>query len=253
MAAMVSSDRSLLEARIDDLVSIAENKNYAKFSVFFNESEAFFANKYLQKRGIHRYLFYGGCQSNTRTMLGIFPDYMEPAIEMFPIVCLKLSYPKQYHLGHRDFLGSLMGLQLKRDAIGDILPMEGGCFLFVRDSVSEFIIQNLCQVGRVGVRVSIAEQPPDSIEPEFREISGTVSSMRLDAVVALLCRISREKAVQMLQSGQIQLNYTDALSKHTEVKPNDILTVRGYGKFIVTENIISTKKGRLHVTINQYI
>ena len=247
-----NQEKALLEAKVEDIFTIAREKNYPKYTSFLNESQVYFVQAYIQKRHYSNYLFYGGCKNNRRLMLGAFPDYMQPDQEDFPIVSLKIQYPSHYELSHRDFLGSIMGLNVKREAVGDMILQPGECSLFVRDSIAPVILQELCKVGRVGVSVSQEDLSQMELVESFQERAGTVSSMRLDAVVALAARVSREKAVSLIQSGMVMVNYLVAQSNHVALKPADILTIRGVGKFCITDEISQTKKGRFHITINQY-
>lgn len=245
--------KTLLEARVRDAFLIASERGYAKFTPFLNEDESFFAQKLIQKNRYENYLFFGGSEGNTRRMLGAFPSYLEPDPAEFPIASLTAEYPVGYALSHRDFLGSLMGLQIKRDAVGDIFPGEGWCVFFVRESVREVVLEQLTKVGRVGVRVvpGIRHELPS--HAKFEPVSGTVASLRLDCVVALLSRLSREKASAAIQLGTVQVNHETAQSCSLALKPGDILSIRGCGKFLLADEVKQTKKGWLFITGKKYI
>lgn len=198
-------------------------------------------------------MLWGGYEGAKRQMLGVFPDYMEPDPAVFPIEPFTFHYRKSDQLTHRDFLGSLMGLQLKRETVGDILVSEGNCVLFVTDKVSPLVQNEVQKIGRVGVRVSAGIQVPISTEQRFQELVGTVASLRLDCVVAFFTGKSREKAGELIHSGMVFLNYREMAEKDVPVAPGDVITVRGYGKAQLSDQIKKTKKDRYLISLQKYI
>lgn len=240
-------------AKIQNMISIAENQNYPKFSSFLDEAQQHIALEILKLQHCGNYRFWGGVEETERKMLGVAPDYMEAEDLEFPVSILEFDFHKDYRLSHRDFLGSLMALQIKREKIGDILVSEGRAVVFVQEDLADFVIQNIQKVGRVGVTVKAVRQSSLLPVKEFKEISGTVASLRLDCIVALITRLSRSRALEMILSGRVALQYQEADSAKLSVKPGDVISVRGYGKFVLSEEIHETKKGRFHIIVNQYV
>lgn len=119
-----------LIARINDIFDIVHQKNHAKFTSFFDESKVYFAKSFIEKSKYDNYMFFGGCHNNKRQMLGVFPDYSTPDKQLFPITSLEIEFPVRYSLSHRDFLGALLGLNVTKDSIGDIIVSNQRCSVF---------------------------------------------------------------------------------------------------------------------------
>lgn len=102
-----------------------------------------------------------------------------------PAVCLfAQTLRADRALTHRDYLGALMSLGIRRECIGDILLSEDGAYLFVLDTVAPLVCDELSSVGRcsVCVRAGRAEELPSG--KSARHQTATVASLRLDAVLA---------------------------------------------------------------------
>lgn len=248
----MQTDTKLFKAKIEDLFSACRRKNIVKFSPFLDDSEQYMAKQIADLQGLPC-MFFGGYDNATRKMLGVFPDYLEPDGVHFPVSIITAEYKKEYTLSHRDFLGALMGLKIKREVVGDIVIGEGKTILMVSNTVEKCVMQELQKVGRVGVKLSLGFDTPIENKTKFEIISGTVASIRLDTVVSLLTRLSRERSVALIKSGTVCVNYKEQCSVSSTINVDDIITIRGYGKFIFCGTDGVTKKERLHITCKKYI
>lgn len=244
------NDQELLTARLEDHRKLAQKRPC--FLGFLDESQAVFCQDYLSKRKDAAYLFWGGHENAERVMLGFFPDYLEPAPELFPITPFALSYRKEDKLTHRDFLGSFMALGIERSVIGDILVGEGECVAFLREEMGEYFLQNIRRIGRVGVKTSLSWEGTLPGVREFVEMSGVVASERLDCLTAFACRTSREKAAGLIAAGIVSVNHRETLSVSQRVKEGELLSVRRQGRFIIDQLGPLTSKGRLVVKCRKY-
>ena len=250
---VLSKEDELFIAKILDVAKQADEKMYPKFTMFLDERQVFLAEQHLRKNHCSNYLFFGGYEGAQRKMLGVFPAYMEPDPAEFPIVGLEVSYRKTESLSHRDFLGSFMALGVKREVVGDILVGEGQTVVCLYEKQFGYFLDNIQKIGRVGVSLASGNLENISYTPTFKEISGTVASLRLDSVVSLALNTSREKAAEKIRAGLVMLNYTETVSVSAPVKPGDLFSVKGSGKFMIPdEDFRETKKGRLFLTIKQY-
>ena len=113
-------------------------------------------------------------------------------------------------------------------------------------------MNELCKVGKVGV--SIYDDIPFELDviQEYEDISGTVSSLRLDSILSLSIHQSREKSARLIQALGVQLNYVQVNSVSKELKCGDVFSVKGYGKFILSDVTGFSKKGRIHITVRKY-
>lgn len=153
--------------------------------------------------------------------------------------------------GHRDFLGSLMGLGIKRQLLGDIQIVEGAGWLFCLEEIAEYICQNLTSVGRTTVSCRPA-QPPEqlSLPPEPCEI--VVASQRLDALIAAVWRLSRSESQELLEKGMVFIDGRLVESPSHTLQEGDLVSVRHRGRFRYEGAVRETKKGRLRVSVRIY-
>lgn len=235
------------------MVSAAEQQNYAKYSNFMDARQQHMALQILKEQHCERFCFYGGYEGSERNMLCVYPDYLTEEDLDFPCDSLVFHYPKAYTLSHRDFLGAIMSTQIKREMLGDILVSEGLAVVLVQRELTDYLLNNLDKIGRVGVRGEKAQQCPLNRQQKFEEISGTVASLRIDSIVALATRLSRGKAVELISAGRVALNYEEVLSPSVGVNPEDLISIRGYGKYLLTSEIHVTKKNRCHIMIQKFI
>ncbi|MCH5248658.1 MAG: hypothetical protein J1E98_01930 [Lachnospiraceae bacterium] len=174
--------------------------------------------------------------------------------EPFPITHIEIrpSTPKfAEHLTHRDFLGALMNLGIERSTIGDIFVRgkEQGAILFCHENIADYIIDNLNQVKHTNVICRIPEGEAMLEMPEPRTESLTVASLRIDAVVAKIYNISRNSSQDLFCSGKIFVNGILVENTSYQLKKDDAVTVRGYGKFLYYGQSGVSKKGKDRVEV----
>ena len=249
----VNEEEKLLLRRLRDLSDIAAEKFVPRFSNFLNERQILIAEAFVQQKHIEGAMFFGGYTGAARMMCGFFPHYEEPAETAFPVVPVTFKFFGGKKLSHRDFLGSLMSVGIKRESVGDIIIKDNTCVIFLLDSVTEYVMQELKKVGGSGVKCEKGFTTDMLSEPEFKEITGTVSSARLDSLVKLATNLSREKSAAAIKSGLVQRNHSVTDSASCEFLAGDTVSVRGYGKFTVESIGNPTKKRRLPVIIKKYI
>lgn len=256
---MKNTDQAKLDeyfkSNINNLISFAKNKFEVRFSAFLDERQQLIATELLNAARFKSYEFFGGMGNCERIKLGVFPETELPDEALFPIKPLMVTFSDKLAtaLSHRDFLGALMGLQIKREAIGDILIEDNHAIIFADNDIAEFILLNLDKVGKIGVRVTYAVDINIEKKLSYEEITGTVSSMRLDCIVALLLNKSRTIAVEAIEKGLVKLNCIDVQNISKQINSGDVIVIRGKGKFIVGNDIKKTKKDRLFITINKLV
>ena len=153
---------------------------------------------------------------------------------------------------HKDYLGSILGLNIKRELLGDIMVLEDKAYIIVSDKISEYLVNNLNQIGKSPCEVKITDEISDIPTTEFKEIIIRVSSERLDSVVAELINISRTSVVSGIESGNIMLNYTVQKRKDKALNISDVITIRKHGKYIFAEDLGYTKKGKKKLLFKKY-
>ena len=240
-------------ARVDDAVSLCDRRHTPYFLGFLDERQVMLVRPHIARHRVS-YTFYGGHEEAERVILGIFPDGDDPVCEWFPISVAAFHYgmPPQ-ELTHRDVLGALLGCGITREKIGDILCSADRAVVFLHGDIASYVVDSVQKIGRVGVK---PECPYEGELPTFRRfecLSGTVAAPRLDAVLKVLLGVSRERACALLREDAVQLDHTAVTSPSRTVKAEQILSVRGYGRFVVDDISQMTKKGRLVVQARRYV
>ncbi|EMR07589.1 photosystem II S4 domain protein [Bhargavaea cecembensis DSE10] len=194
----------------------------------------------------------GGLPEAERKRMMIAPSYFEVQPEDYEISVMEIRYPSKFiEIGHRDVLGSLTGLGIDRARFGDIRTGDGVIQFAADRSLADYLAANLQAVGKAKVRVSEVDTA-ESLLPlteRYEEASITVSSLRLDTVLAGALNLSRQKAATLIQSGRVKVNHAVRESVSFELSDSDLLSVRGHGRIRIEEIGGRTKKERIRLII----
>ena len=159
------------------------------------------------------------------------------------------------NLTHRDFMGSILGLGITRDVVGDIVvTSESEAVVFVSSKISEYLCSELTKVGRDAViteRLNIS--PLFEIQRKYDSYHVIVSSMRLDCVVKAITGKSREISADMIRQGMVELSYAKIIYVDKNVCEGDIVSISGYGKYVIGSNEGNTHSGKIRLSIKKYI
>lgn len=257
-----SDDDRLLLAKTEDLINQCSRTFSPAYSFFLDERQCMLAETVCRRYGSDvKYRFWGGYEDAQRKMLCVYNQYdcdylndyyCDNLTEEIPLKCLTFTYRKADALTHRDFLGSLMAMRLKRETIGDIVVSEGKTQLFAAETAAKLICSTVCKIGKTGVKV--CDNLPFDIHKtqEFDVIGGTVASLRADCVLSTALKISREKTAQLIKNTGVQINFSPVFSPSFEMNCGDVFSVKGYGKFILSEILGTSRKGRIHITVKKY-
>lgn len=199
-------------------------------------------------------LFYGGYDGAARTVCGFLGGtYAEemPHDEVFPVRAVTFSFREADRLSHRDFLGAVLAAGLQRSVVGDIAVAEDHAIVFCLDTAVE-PIADLIKVGGVGVsaEIGVTMEIPKA---EFERTDTSVSSLRLDCIVGACANISRGRSALLIKSGQVSADHSVCLNVSYTVKEGTVISIRGCGRFRLTQVVGETKKGRLRVVIEKYV
>ena len=268
-----------LLARLDDLCDKAARGEWAA-TPYLTPREAKYARARLSARiesGCA--VVWGGYPEAERVRVVILPDYTEGLVDPTALafnpaaalsdaglddlsefirgaVCPILVKGSGFReLSHRDYLGSVLGLGLERDTVGDILiPDSHSAILLTDTRVGDFLITQLEKVATDTVRVSrLPEGTALTGTRRLQLITDTVASERLDCVVAALCNLSREKAQMAVKSGLVELDYEAVEDCSATVEAPAVISVRGFGKFAVHSFDGTTRKGRIRLVAGKYM
>lgn len=242
-------ENELFAARIRDTAEICVRTAKPKFIGFLSETQAAQAAELLKKTdcGLS---FFGGYEGAERVMLCCLPSWCEKS--EFPIGAVTFSFKDTYTLSHRDVLGTLMSLGIKRETVGDILVEPGRAVVFATREICPYIEEQIDRIGGVGVKPSpgFLEPLPEGDAPV--DGTATASSGRLDCVVAALCGFSRSRASEVIASGTVAVNSLVCEKGTRSILPGDKITVRGKGKYSIDSMDGRTKKDRMILTFKKY-
>lgn len=261
-----TKNEDLFYQRLSELADRCVTRYCPEFSHFLDGRSLFLANEYLKrsKENDIRVVTFGGFNDAERRVVGVFPRdiYPEETVpddelcSMFELSAIEISGSGFSSFSHRDVMGSVLGLGMKREAIGDIYVADDKmhAYICLTDVAAGFLCESLEFVARDKVKVrkiDVSELPAP--ERRFTVISGTVASERLDCIIALATNLSREKAKQLVVSGLVSVNHLEETRCDINLCEMDILSVRGYGRFKLHELGGVTRKGRNRVVIHKMI
>lgn len=248
--AQTEDDRILLASLLDK-AHTCQMQSYMTHTKFLDPREHALCAQALQLAGLGQgAVFWGGYAEAERGIYLFYPDYMtvEQAREQAPIALLRAHKNKEDTLTHRDYLGALMGLKIERSRLGDILVHEQGADLLVLEEMAEFVLLHFGQAGRK--RISLSRLPLDQLHTapiSYRTGSGSVASLRLDNVVALLFGLGRGQAQGYIEKGLVLVDGLPCLKPDRPLTQAVRLTVRGLGRARITELGGKSRKGRQFV------
>lgn len=239
--------------RFEELADRARRSGMYTYSSFHSRETASLAFEVASEKEVR---LWGGTESSER-VVARFGDPEEIGYdEDFPIFILHVK-PKQAKysdtLTHRDFLGAILNLGIERDMLGDILVHENSAYFFVTDKVSDVIRSDLERVKHTAVTCRVVETVPEDCLPKLSDEHITVSSPRLDAILAKIYHLSREDAKALFEDEKVTLNGRLCRNPETILKENTTVSVRGYGKLEYHGEEYTTKKGKTGLTIWRYI
>lgn len=203
-----------------------------------------------------KYTFFGGYSDAERKMACFYDeDYLYSPIE-YPAVWLHIapSAPKfAQELSHRDFLGALMNLGLKRSVFGDLLIHDNSCYVYVCENISNYVTENLESVSRTKVKCTPVDSLPSFAQAQPEEMTVIAPSNRIDALISSVFNVSRSDSISLISSGKVFINSTEVTQNHKTLAENDIISVRGLGRFVfVSVSDTTTRSGKLRVLIKKY-
>lgn len=170
----------------------------------------------------------------------------------FKITCFSIKYNKKHlQLTHQNILGSILSLNITKDSIGDILPNQG--VFFLTKEIEQEVINSFTSINRVPISLSIIDASDVTEERNFEDLRMTVSSMRLDSVISKIIKKSRSEAVEAINKELIQVNHSVETKTTKNLKDNDVLSIRKFGRYKILDSQSMTKKGKIIINYVKYI
>lgn len=202
-------------------------------------------------------IFFGGAEGAERCVCCLLPEYLDETwltSEDSPVAAVRAEYFAADKISHRDVLGALMGSGIKRETVGDIIMGEGTFDLMLTAEIVPYVLQNLDSAGRTKLHLKqIPLEDVQAVRENLKQVRSTVSTPRLDAVIASGFSLSRGRALDLISSGRVELDHAACLKADKLVEAGSVVSVRGLGKLRLEEISGKTKKGRTGVTISRFV
>lgn len=249
------NDNETLEIhRILDVANRCYNRNCETYTDFLDLGKQTVFNSILNQLPPVSYKIMGGYDLSERRVVVFLPYEDFPMDIPYTIIKITPANAKfSEDLTHRDYLGSIVGLGITRDKFGDIVITDDAAYVFVMKDIAGYVMDNLTKIRNTIVRTAYVDAVDFEYTPRYTEITGSVASLRLDAVIALGFSISRNHIVSYIEEGRVFVNGRVITSNAYNLKDNDIISVRKLGRIQFMNSITSTKKGRIMVSIRRMI
>lgn len=253
-------DRICLSQVLDKIKSSKSNDKI-EYTDFLDMYQISLVQNFLRKLTFTSYKLYGGYENAERRILIIYPEkYDEKMLEknyskMLKVINITLPEEEKGKYSHRNYLGGIVKLGLKREKVGDILVSEKGANILVVEDFANILMTQLPTLTRFeNSKIEIKDiQNLEIPEIKIEEVKIIVPSLRLDNIVSDLAKTSRSKASQIIAQERVFVNGQNETKISKQIKLNDIITIRGKGRFIIKEFAGNTRSGRTIVVIEKYV
>ncbi len=182
----------------------------------------------------------------------IYPDYFETSDSDFELNLFEIDYPVKFsELHHGQILGSMLAAGIDRDVLGDIITDGTRWQVYTTAEMASYIGDQVTRMGKIKVRLLPLELTAHIVPlTAWEDETTTLSSARVDNVVATAFHLSRHHAKQLIEAGKIQLNWNDFERPDYQLAHQDIISVRGFGRVRLNSVDGVTKRDKLRVTLS---
>lgn len=253
----------LLVSKLLDKIEFVEKKNSVENTDFLDIHKRGILEKVLKTIKYKNYIIYGGHENAERVMIILYSEKLETVFEqnhfdynnIMQIIRITLPSAMRGKYNHRDYLGAVIKVGIKREKVGDIIVSIDGADMIVSKDMITYLSTSISELTRFSKSTfEICKIENLNIELQKIEIINIIiPSMRIDSIVSEIIRTSRSKAMEFIQSQRVFINGELVTKNAKMLKENDMITVRGKGRFKVKQVLNSTKKGNLVVEIEKYV
>ena len=238
------NDKKIEIRKILDKIEIVLNKHISQTTDFLNPYEFTLALSVLNRFNDISYSIDGGYEGAERKIITIYPPYIFREDIEVPISSLKIIGDLKL-VEHKDYLGSILSLGINRNKIGDILVYDDEAIIIVKEEINSFILYNLEKIKNKNIEVSLHNQSNiQTPKVEYKELNEFLVSLRIDTIISSTLNLSRKESMNIINSGKVKLNFEFIDKPSKEVEEGDMISVKGYGRFILHQIKGRSKKDR---------
>lgn len=257
-----NEEEKIFVAKILDKIKLAKTKNKIVNTDFLDMYKQKIAINILNIQKEKDYKLFKPCEEADKAILIVYPEKYEDLFtsqkfdfgSIVSVIRVTLPNMLKGEYSHKDYLSGIMKLGIVREKIGDIFVFEDGADIIVLNEIKKYILDNLGSLTRFSKsnieEISLTELRKPNIKRE--EIRITVSALRLDCIVSEMANMSRTSASDIISQQRVFVNYEMEVRNSKEIKEQDVIVIRGKGKFRIKEILGETKKGKTVVIIEHY-
>lgn len=261
----LTKEEQIFQRRMIELSQSAYQKGICCFTDFLTLYEISKFYTILKELAPVPYSLWGGYKEAERKLIcfhGDIPNKMSEisseefsSLSFYPITCITLTPANMKFaetLTHRDYMGAVLNLGIDRSKVGDIVLKEKTAYVFCDFILAQFLLDNLEKIRHTKIVCKKIEREELMFKQEYQTISGSVSSVRLDSVISVAFKTSRNSILPYITNGKVFINGREIVNNSYILKENDIISVRGLGKVKYIGSKTVSKKGRIHITLLKY-
>ena len=258
-----NEDDRLLVSKMLDKIEFTTKRNSVEYTDFLDMRQRQMLEKVLKEIKFTNYIGFGGYKTAERTILILYPTKLEDVFNnnnfdyntILGVIRIILPNELKRMYSHRDYLGAVVKIGMRREKVGDIITCNDGADLIVLKESEKYIFNGLKELKRFSKSEfeNIKLEELNIEEPKMQKLNIIIPSMRIDSIVAEIIRTSRAKATEAIKEERVFVNHELILKGSKEVKSNDTITVRGKGRFKVKDILNNTRKGSLVLEVEKCI
>lgn len=246
----MEKEEKIFLSMVRDKKAICLNRNILQTTGFLDTHQQYLV---LNEFKDSSFALFGGYDEAERKILYFLPDYIDD-VPKDKILILKASFSKDAKLSHRDILGSILGLGIKRENVGDIIMADTFAQIFIKEEIGDFILAEYNKAGRQHLSLEfISEDELVFPQNSFDYKTETVSSLRLDCIVSAIFNISRNEAVKLIDAKRVFVNDSLITKCDKLLSEGDKIKVTKMGKAYLEKVGGTSRKGRIFIDIKKHI
>lgn len=244
----ISSENKDIARRVIDICDIVSKNKSIECTDFYNPFEVKELVSLINTYDTISFSLIGNEDSESKAIL-IYPDYMDEPEASEYISLVKID-KKDYEIAHKDVLGSILSLGIRREKLGDIIINDDAIYFYIKNEILDYVLLNLEKIKNYGVALEVIDLNTEiSREVEYEEKLITCASLRLDLVLANVYNLSRSDAKSAVEAGLVKLNYKVTYKISEVLNVGDLVSLRRRGRFIIGDYLGLSKKDKAKLII----